>query len=356
VTFDPRGAAQGIRCMGFGLQEHYWETNLIPRTSAELNDRVALEQQVNQGLYSRTTIRSRDTSTVRARCATWSNSAAAMGLTQFNYMGRSYGTFLGYRYAKLYPAGCAQWCSTPQSTAACPTPQSFTENAAVSDTMWQKYKEWCKVASTPVHDARSRYRRSIQPDVGASARQPAARARALFTQRPVNDWILVFHRAGVRAARRHHLQFRRSARVRVQPRRRLGGPLFLRLRDRSRRTKRELQAGRPGESGHHLRRYAMVADSTQPPRICSSCCSRRKLRRRASASRRWDKELTNCIGYPVDAVEPTPLSVQLTGVPPCRRHRRYARRQHAVRVVVPHRVADPGKPLHQANRLRSRQL
>ena len=63
---------------------------------------MALERQVTQGCLTNNDPLARhvdSASTVRDM----EQFRRAMGLSQFNYMGRSYGTFLGYRYAKLYP-------------------------------------------------------------------------------------------------------------------------------------------------------------------------------------------------------------------------------------------------------------
>ena len=314
VTFDPRGAAQGIRCMGFGLQEHYWETNLIPRTSAELNDRVALEQQVNQGCLTNNDPLARhidSASTVRDL----EQFRRAMGLTQFNYMGRSYGTFLGYRYAKLYPGRLRAMVLDAAIDRSVPDTQSFTENAAVSDTMWQKYKEWCKVASNPCK-MRGRDIDAVFNQTLAQARvNPLPAPRALFTQRPVNDWILAFIAQAF--AQPGDITFNSVDQLVYESS--LGDASVARYFY-------DFATGAVEPNGNYRQdsqanRAITCVDTRWSQTLRTAADLQQLLQQTKAAAPRFGESsvgqgATNCIGYPVDAIEPTPLSVQLTGVPP----------------------------------------
>lgn len=191
VTFNPRGVSEGIGCMSPALQPQYWESNLMPRAPAELNSRIAIERQINQGCLANNDplVRHIDSaSTVRDV----EQLRRTMGMDKFNYMGRSYGTFLGYRYAKLYPGHLRAMVLDAAIDRSVVDKQSFLENAAMADVMWQKYKAWCQVEANPCK-MRGRDIDAVFSQTLAQARlNPLPAPRSPFTQRPVNDWILTF--------------------------------------------------------------------------------------------------------------------------------------------------------------------
>jgi pimeloyl-ACP methyl ester carboxylesterase len=314
VTFDPRGAAQGIQCMDSGLQEQYWETNLIPRTSGELNARVALERQVTQGCLTNNDPLARhvdSASTVRDM----EQLRRALGLSQFNYMGRSYGTFLGYRYAKLYPGRLRAMVLDAAIDRGVADRQSLTEGAVTFELMWKKYQEWCQVAANPCK-MRGRDIDAVFKQTVAQARvNPLPAPRAPITQRPVNDWILSF-----------------VTQVFLQP----GDITFnsvdqlvyeSSLGDASlARYLYDAATGVVDPSGtyapdNQANRSITCVDTRWSQTLRSAADLQQLLQQaKASAPRFGEASVAQgpaiCIGYPVAPVEPTPLPVQLSGVPP----------------------------------------
>jgi pimeloyl-ACP methyl ester carboxylesterase len=304
VTFDPRGVSQGILCMDPGLNETYWEgTNLLPRTSTELSQRVALEQQVNQGCLSNNEplVRHIDSaSTVRDM----EQLRRAMGLDKFNYMGRSYGTFLGYRYAKLYPGRLRAMVLDAAIDRGVPDTVSFLENASTSDVMWQKYKAWCQVPSNSCK-MRGRDIDAVFNQTLAQARvNPLPAPRSTTTDRPVNDWILTL--AAHAFASPGDITFNSVDQLVYEAS--LGdGSLARFLYDLS--------------TGAVLTNRAITCVDTRWSQTVRTPADLRSLIQLAKAvAPRFGESAASqspaaCIGYPLPPVEPTPLQTFLTGVP-----------------------------------------
>jgi pimeloyl-ACP methyl ester carboxylesterase len=305
VTFTPRGVSEGIVCMDPGLNETYWEgTNLMPRTSAELSQRVALEQQVNQGCLSNNEplVRHIDSaSTVRDM----EQLRRALDLNTFNYMGRSYGTFLGYRYAKLYPGRLRAMVLDAAIDRSVPDTVSFLESVSNADLMWQKYKAWCQVASNPCK-MRGRDIDAVFNQTLAQARvSPLPAPRSTSTDRPVNDWILTF--AAHAFASFGDVTFNFVDQLVYEAS--LGdGSLARWLYDRS--------------TGAVLTNRAITCVDTRWSQTVRTPADLQSLivLAKAASPRFGESSIaqapSTCIGYPLPPVEATPLPAFLTNVPP----------------------------------------
>lgn len=314
VGFDPRGVSEGIRCMDPGLQETYWETNLIPRTSAERNNRVSLEQQVNQGCLANNDplVRHVDSaSTVRDL----EQLRRALGLDKINYMGRSYGTFLGYRYAKLYPGRLRAMVLDAAIDRSVPDLAAFLENAASSDKMWTQYKAWCKVGSNPCK-MRGRDIDAVFDQTLAQARvNPLPAPRAPISQQPVNDWILTF--VAQLFASFGDITFNSLDQLVYEAS--LGdGSLARYFYDYS--------TGVIDPSGNRApdnetNRAINCLDLRWSQTLQTPTDLQMLLLQAKSVAPRFGEASVGggpaiCIGYPLPPIEPTPLPVFLTGVPP----------------------------------------
>jgi pimeloyl-ACP methyl ester carboxylesterase len=104
VSFDPRGVAASdpIRCLTSAQLDTYINTNPSPTTPAGINRVVALSRQFADACYRRngsylahvgTIDEARDMDVLRA----------ALGDSKLTYYGASYGTYLGAKYAQLFP-------------------------------------------------------------------------------------------------------------------------------------------------------------------------------------------------------------------------------------------------------------
>jgi pimeloyl-ACP methyl ester carboxylesterase len=104
VSFDPRGVGQSrpIRCMSFGQLDAYLAVDPVPDTAAEHEQLVRSSRQFAEDCYHRnggylehvgTIDAARDMDVLRA----------ALGDAKLTYYGASYGTYLGAKYAQLFP-------------------------------------------------------------------------------------------------------------------------------------------------------------------------------------------------------------------------------------------------------------
>ncbi len=195
VAYNPRGTSEGIVCMDATTAAGYQETNRFSRSNTELVTLLNLEHKINancrddnQPLVNHVNSASvvRDMEQLR-RAAGW---------TTFSYLGRSYGSFLGYRYARLYPGNLRALMLDAAIDRSVTDQQASEENAIGSEQLWQDFKVWCQATT------KCRLRgRDLETEVTAllaSARAnplPAPRADDSFypaTTRPANDWQLSF--------------------------------------------------------------------------------------------------------------------------------------------------------------------
>jgi pimeloyl-ACP methyl ester carboxylesterase len=104
VSFDPRGVGESapIRCVTSAQLDKFVNTNPVPRTPAEHADLVAQAKAMADACYQRngsylehvsTLDEARDMDVLRA----------ALGDRKLTYYGASYGTYIGAKYAQLFP-------------------------------------------------------------------------------------------------------------------------------------------------------------------------------------------------------------------------------------------------------------
>ncbi|MHA6762175.1 alpha/beta hydrolase [Streptacidiphilus sp. PAMC 29251] len=105
VGVDPRGVAGStpVSCLSDKQMDAYTATDTTPDTPAEINTLVAADKSLAQGCeklsgrllpHVSTVDSARDMDVVRA----------LLGDAKLNYLGKSYGTFLGATYAGLFPS------------------------------------------------------------------------------------------------------------------------------------------------------------------------------------------------------------------------------------------------------------
>jgi pimeloyl-ACP methyl ester carboxylesterase len=188
VGFDPRGTFDGLFCMTPELAARYWENNQLPRTDAELNARISIEKEINQHCRTDNPPLVNHVDTASA-IRDMESLRLAMHLDKFNFMGRSYGTFMGYRYAQLYPGHLRALVLDAVVDHSVSDEQSIIESAAAFDLMWTKFKQWCPGA--PGCHFHGQNLDTVWTQLVAGARlNPIPAPRAPITQRPVNDAIL----------------------------------------------------------------------------------------------------------------------------------------------------------------------
>jgi pimeloyl-ACP methyl ester carboxylesterase len=104
VSFDPRGvgASAPVRCLSSAQLDAYIHLNPVPQTAAERRQSVRASKRFADACYEKngnylahvgTKDAARDMDVLRA----------ALGDNKLTYYGASYGTFLGAKYAELFP-------------------------------------------------------------------------------------------------------------------------------------------------------------------------------------------------------------------------------------------------------------
>lgn len=193
ISFDPRGAASGVACMSAAMQPLYWETNHLPRTDAEIGSLLALERQINEGCRdnNQPLVNHIDTA---SGVRDMEQLRRAAGLQTFTFLGRSHGTYVGYRYASLYPGRLRAMMLDAVSDRTISDEQHVEDNNVAYDRMWQDFKTWCQATSAcQMHGQNID---SVFNLLRESARtSPIAAPNGNlygYTTRPVNDWILTF--------------------------------------------------------------------------------------------------------------------------------------------------------------------
>ncbi|MFJ5530036.1 alpha/beta hydrolase [Streptomyces sp. NPDC093261] len=105
VGMDPRGVGQSepIVCLNGPEMDAYAQTDLTPDNQTEVNRLVAADKKFAEGCERHSANLLRHVSTVEA-ARDMDILRAVLGDRKLNYVGASYGTFLGATYAGLFPA------------------------------------------------------------------------------------------------------------------------------------------------------------------------------------------------------------------------------------------------------------
>jgi pimeloyl-ACP methyl ester carboxylesterase len=191
VGIDPRGTEGVITCLpNSQAQLEYWETNHFARSLSEINDMLGLEEQMNQGcldlngpivehMDSASTIR--DMEMLRR----------AMGIEKFNYHGDSYGTFLGYRYANLFPGHLRAMLLDGVTDRSISDMDLLTRESQTVEQAWARFRTWCH-ANTSCSMQGQNIDAIVNQLMADARTNPISAPNGLFTDRSVNDWILNF--------------------------------------------------------------------------------------------------------------------------------------------------------------------
>lgn len=105
VGLDPRGVARStpVHCLTAAQMDAYAATDTTPDTPAEVNTLVAADKTLAQGCEKLSGKLIGHVSTVES-ARDMDVARALLGDTKLNYVGKSYGTFLGATYAGLFPS------------------------------------------------------------------------------------------------------------------------------------------------------------------------------------------------------------------------------------------------------------
>lgn len=193
VAFNARGTTAGITCIEpQALQELYWEANHLPRSYGEIAYLMGLESHINDNCHDNNLplVKHTDSaSTVRDM----EQLRRAAGLQSFTFVGQSYGGFIGYRYASLYPGRMRAMLLDATTDRTISDQHHIEQSNLAYDQAWQDFKAWCH--ATASCQLQGEDIDAVLESLRAQARAnpiPAPLKAASYSDRPVNDWILTF--------------------------------------------------------------------------------------------------------------------------------------------------------------------
>lgn len=117
VSFDPRGVARSspVECLTGPAMDRFTQVDQTPDDPAERAELVAAFKEFAAGCETRSKRVLPHVSTVDA-ARDMDMLRAVLGDERLNYVGASYGTFLGATYADLFPARVGGWSWTARWT------------------------------------------------------------------------------------------------------------------------------------------------------------------------------------------------------------------------------------------------
>lgn len=188
VAFDPRGTSgNGILCQTAAQREEYWETDRLPQTPQELDQLLAQERQANQGCLAHSSPLVRHVDTASA-VRDMEMLRRAMNIPKINFVGSSYGTFIGERYGDLYPNNVRALVLDAVVDRGVSDLRSFAESNSAYEAAWHSFKDWC--AANVDCRLRGQNVDAVVDQILATARTtPIPAPYGPLTQRPVTEWI-----------------------------------------------------------------------------------------------------------------------------------------------------------------------
>lgn len=310
VGFDPRGTTERIECLTAQNSEEYWEANHLPRTDLEINKILGAERTTNEACLdnnqNQPVVEHVDTaSAVRDL----EQLRRAMSLDTFSYVGFSYGTFLGYRYANLYPGRLRALVLDAVADRSIGDVQALQESVAAHESAWQQFKAWCQ--ANPACRLRGENIDTILNDILASARvNPIPAPFNPFGDRAVNDWILTFAIQVTTAP--GPVTFAWTEEVITQARN--GDASLARL----------IYDSGTGYDGHYhpddTHRAIFCVDDKWSKLLPTAADVKALVQNLRTVSPRYGEvsfwqAAANCFGYPVRPVEPPPVPSTISGGP-----------------------------------------
>jgi pimeloyl-ACP methyl ester carboxylesterase len=145
VSVDPRGvgASTPIKC---GVPAFTPEYTFFPKTQQEFDAMVAHNRALAKSclretgplmLHADTVSVARDHEALRI----------ALGVSQVNWLGLSYGTQLGAQYAQLYPKRTRAMVLDAALEQSLPEVQLTAESASIGEETFNRFAEWCDTAA-----------------------------------------------------------------------------------------------------------------------------------------------------------------------------------------------------------------
>ncbi|MFB8268927.1 alpha/beta hydrolase [Streptomyces sp. NPDC055955] len=170
VAVDPRGVARSepVECLNGKQMDAYTQTDVTPDDQAETKGLSAAFEKFAAGCEARSGKVLPHVSTVEA-ARDMDILRAALGDDKLNYVGASYGTFLGATYAGLYPERVGRMVLDGAMDPSLPAREMNRDQTAGFETAFQSFAKDCA-------------RRSDCPLGTGSAADASKRLKSFFTE------------------------------------------------------------------------------------------------------------------------------------------------------------------------------
>ncbi|MFF9814234.1 alpha/beta hydrolase [Streptomyces sp. NPDC014006] len=157
VAVDPRGVARSepVTCLDGRQMDAYTQTDVTPDDQEETDDLVDAYKKFAEGCGARSAKLLRHVSTVEA-ARDMDIVRAALGDRKLNYVGASYGTFLGATYAGLFPDRVGRLVLDGAMDPSLPARRMNLDQTAGFETAFQSFAKDCvKHADCPLGGPRT---------------------------------------------------------------------------------------------------------------------------------------------------------------------------------------------------------
>jgi pimeloyl-ACP methyl ester carboxylesterase len=144
VAVDPRGVARSepVECLGGRDMDAYTQTDSTPDDEQETTELVDAYKEFAEGCGAHSPKLLRHVSTVEA-ARDMDIVRAALGDPKLNYVGASYGTFLGATYAGLFPERAGRLVLDGAMDPSLPARRMNLDQTAGFETAFQSFAEDC---------------------------------------------------------------------------------------------------------------------------------------------------------------------------------------------------------------------
>jgi pimeloyl-ACP methyl ester carboxylesterase len=157
VSFDPRGvgASRPIRCVSSAVLDRYFDTDPEPTTPSARAQLIAISKRLADGCWQRNGTYLSHVATIDA-ARDMDVLRAALGDKKLTYYGASYGTYLGAKYAELFPTRIRAMVLDGAVNPASNAVESDIGQSKGFETNLDDFLSWCvRQGSCPLGSTRS---------------------------------------------------------------------------------------------------------------------------------------------------------------------------------------------------------
>lgn len=189
VGFDPRGVVSSdpIDCISDAQMDAFLAFDASPNTAAEATTAMSLAAQLGKGCIKNAPALARfvDTESVARDMDVL---RAALGEKKLNYLGKSYGTFIGSTYARLFPSQVGRMVLDGVVDPALNNTQLSKMQAMGFERAFSRFLDYCISRGCPLGNTRSSALAKLKDVITSSDSSPLPTGES---KRPLTQSLLV---------------------------------------------------------------------------------------------------------------------------------------------------------------------